>query len=165
MDAEPTPISSAWPPLVIRLITGSLLLYSGWLKLGDLNSFANTLDTMQLPVLRDHPGLLLQFAESLPWFELGLGVLLVSTFAARPASLVAGMLFLAFTVLLTSLRLQGFEGECGCLGPLLSARVGWLHVILDALVTVACFAAAFGWRNQPTMDTTSSSAETPATSE
>lgn len=130
-------------PLVIRLITGGLLLYSGWLKLGDLNNFANTLDTMQLPVLSTNPALLVLFAESFPWFELGLGALLLSGLAARPAALVAGALFLAFTLLLTMLHLQGFKGECGCLGPLLSSRIGWLHVGLDALVAGACFRIVF----------------------
>ena len=144
METEtPTPQSRAWMPLVIRLITGGLLLYSGWLKLGDLNNFVNTLDTMQLPVLSTNPSLLIQFAESLPWVELGLGALLLSGLAARPAALVAGALFLAFTLLLTMLRLQGFKGECGCLGPLLSSRIGWLHVGLDALVAGACFRIVF----------------------
>lgn len=144
METEtPSTQSRAWMPLVIRLITGGLLLYSGWLKLGDLNNFANTLDTMQLPVLSTNPALLVLFAESFPWFELGLGALLLSGLAARPAALVAGALFLAFTLLLATLRLQGFEGECGCLGPLLSSRIGWLHVGLDALVAGACFRIVF----------------------
>ena len=142
METE-TPPPRAWMPLVIRLITGGLLLYSGRLKLGDLNNFVNTLDTMQLPVLSTNPSLLIQFAESLPWVELGLGALLLSGLAARPAALVAGALFLAFTLLLTMLHLQGFKGECGCLGPLLSSRIGWLHVGLDALVAGACFRMVF----------------------
>ena len=92
METEtPSPQSRAWMPLVIRLITGGLLLYSGWLKLGDLNNFVNTLDTMQLPVLSTNPSLLIQFAESLPWVELGLGALLVSGFAARPAAQMIGL--------------------------------------------------------------------------
>ena len=111
METEtPTSQSRAWMPLVIRLITGGLLLYSGWLKLGDLNNFANTLDTMQLPVLSTNPALLVLFAESFPWFELGLGALLLSGLAARPAALVAGALFLTFTLLLVTAappRLQG----------------------------------------------------------
>jgi len=148
METE-TPPPRAWMPLVIRLITGGLLLYSGRLKLGDLNNFVNTLDTMQLPVLSTNPSLLIQFAESLPWVELGLGALLVSGFAARPAALVAGALFLAFTLLLATLRLQGFEGECGCLGPLLSSRIGWLHVGLDALVAGACFRIVFETAPEP----------------
>ena len=144
METEtPSPPPRAWMPLVIRLITGGLLLYSGRLKLGDLNNFVNTLDTMQLPVLSTNPALLVLFAESFPWFELGLGTLLLSGLAARPAALVAGALFLAFTLLLTMLRLQGFKGECGCLGPLLSSRISWLHVGLDALVAGACFRMVF----------------------
>ena len=99
---------------------------------------------MQLPLLTTQPAWLNLFADSLPWFELGLGALLLCGLATRASALVAGGLFLVFTVVLASLWARGLEVECGCLGPLLTARIGWLHVGLDALVAGACFWLVFG---------------------
>ena len=93
------------------------------------------------------------FADSLPWFELGLGALLLSGVAAHASALVAGGLFLACTMVLASLRVQGLEVECGCLGPLLTARIGWLHVGIDLLFATACFALVFWKRLQPDLQT------------
>ena len=35
------------------------------------------------------------------------------------------------------------------LGPLLTARIGWLHVGIDLLFTAACFALVFWKKLQP----------------
>ncbi len=71
--------------------------------------------------------------------------------AGRASALVAGGLFLAFTLVLASLKAQGLEVECGCLGPLLTARIGWLHVGIDLLFAAACFALVFWKRLQPNL--------------
>ena len=152
--SAPTPVEPrAWAAVGVRCAIGGLLLFSSYLKLSDLDSFINALDAMQLPLLATQPAWLNLFADSLPWFELGLGALLLSGVAARASALVAGGLFLAFTVVLASLRIQGLEVECGCLGPLLTARIGWLHVGIDLLFAAACFALVFWKKLQPDLQT------------
>ena len=148
---------SSYVAIGIRAAIGGLLLFSGYLKLADLDSFVRALDAMQLPLLATQPAWLNMFADSLPWFELGLGAMLLSGVATRASALVAGGLFLAFTAVLASLRIQGLEVECGCLGPLLTARIGWLHVGIDLLFTAACFALVFWKKLQPDLQTLPSS--------
>ena len=146
-EVKPNP----WAALGLRLVIGGLLLFSSYLKLADLDSFVRALDAMQLPILATQPAWLSMFADSLPWFELGLGAMLLSGVAGRASALVAGGLFLAFTLVLASLKAQGLEVECGCLGPLLTARIGWLHVGIDLLFAAACFALVFWKRLQPNL--------------
>jgi uncharacterized membrane protein YphA (DoxX/SURF4 family) len=148
----PTP-PRASVALGMRLVIGGLLMFSGYLKINDLDSFIRALDAMQLPLLGSRPALMIQFAESLPWFELGLGGLLIGGVAARASALLAGLLFLAFTAVLASLKAQGLEIDCGCLGPLLAARIGWLHVGLDLLLAGACFALVYWKQFQPSLRT------------
>ena len=152
--SAPTQIGPrAWAALGVRAAIGGLLLFSSYLKLADLDSFIRALDAMQLPLLATQPAWLNLFSDSLPWFELGLGALLLCGLAARASALVAGGLFLVFTVVLASLRARGLEVECGCLGPLLTARIGWLHVGIDLLFAAACFALVFWKRLQPDLQT------------
>jgi len=130
-----------WPTLV-RVAVGLVLFYSGALKLQGLDRFAGTLETMQLPLIGSNEWLLLRLAESVPWFEIGLGVVLIIGFLKQGALRVAGGLFVSFTLILIWLLLTGFEGECGCLGPLLSFELGWVHVGIDGLIAAVCLAAA-----------------------
>ena len=84
----PTPVDPrAWAAAAVRCAIGGLLLFSSYLKLSDLDSFINALDAMQLPLLATQPAWLYLFADSLPWFELGLGALLLSGVAARASAL------------------------------------------------------------------------------
>lgn len=145
-DAPPYS-AGTWAELLARVATGCLLVFSGVIKLQELDSFLRTLDTMNLPVLASIPALQLQFAESLPWFELGLGVVLVLGITARGAMLVAGGLFLAFSIILATLLAQGIVVECGCLGPLLSSTVSPHHAALDLLLAGACLGAAW-WKGK-----------------
>lgn len=56
-------------------------------------------------------------SHTLPWFELGLGLLLVSGLALRWSSLVAtGLIGFFFLVLLHAYR-EGLQINCGCFGP------------------------------------------------
>ena len=130
-----------WPTLV-RVAVGLVLFYSGALKLQGLDRFAGTLETMQLPLIGSNEWLLLRFAESLPWFETGLGVVLITGFLKQGALRVAGGVFVSFTLILIWLVLSGFEGECGCLGPLLTSKLGWVHIGIDGLIAAVCLIAA-----------------------
>ena len=143
---QPHP-TKAWAELLARVVMGCLLIFSGIIKLQELGSFLRTLDTMNLPILASHPALQAQFATSLPWFELGLGVLLLTGLAARGAMIITGTLFLAFTAILGSLLAQGIVVDCGCLGPLLSSTISWKHAGLDLLFAAVCLSAAW-WKGK-----------------
>ena len=91
------PSPMVWVELLVRVSVGCLLIFSGTIKLQDLNSFIGSLNTMELPLLSSNAGLLGLFADSLPWFEIGLGVFLVLGICARGATIVAAGLFIIFT--------------------------------------------------------------------
>ena len=131
-----------WMELLVRISVGCLLIFSGTIKLQDLDSFIGSLNTMELPLLSSNLGLLELFADSLPWLEIGLGVFLVFGICARGATIVAAGLFIAFAAILASLLAQGLVVDCGCLGPLLSSTVTWFHAGLDLVLASACIGAA-----------------------
>lgn len=141
------PSPMVWVELLVRVSVGCLLIFSGTIKLQDLNSFIGSLNTMELPLLSSNAGLLGLFADSLPWFEIGLGVLLVLGICARGATIVAAGLFIIFTTILASLLVQGLVINCGCLGPLLSSTVTWFHAGLDLVLAGACIGAAM-WKGE-----------------
>lgn len=79
-----------------------------------------------------------------PWIELGIGAVLVTQFARRPAAVVAIVVLVAFTVLLSLRLAQGKRPACACFGAWSARPIGPWHVArnlaLIALATVAALA-------------------------
>jgi len=124
-----------------RLALAVVFLWAAIAKLRDpWMLFAMQLDTMHvLP----EAGVTL-VARTLPWFELLLGVLLVTGLKLRYVGSLATALLVAFFSVMLILYLRGFQGDCGCfgpgeqLGPKTLARDGGL-VALSAWVTWEAF--------------------------
>jgi uncharacterized membrane protein YphA (DoxX/SURF4 family) len=100
--------------LLLRLTVGAVFLYAAYTKLRDPWAlFAMSVDSYK--VLPEWAVLVV--ARSLPWFELALGVVLVSGLALRHASVVAaGLLTVFFTLMIVSYA-RGLTIDCGCFGP------------------------------------------------
>ncbi len=100
----------AW---VLRLGMGGLLVVAGLLKLRDPSAFAVEISNYQLlPSLAAYP------AAILPATELVLGLALVVAPAPwrRAATVGVAVLFLFFTVAVTSAYARGINIACGCFG-------------------------------------------------
>jgi uncharacterized membrane protein YphA (DoxX/SURF4 family) len=100
--------------VALGIILGVVFVYSGWLKLRESwVVFAITIDAY---------GVLPQWAvvfiaRTLPWGELTLGLLLLSSRWRRTSSAIAAVLLLSFFSLLVYTYARGLDIDCGCFGP------------------------------------------------
>ena len=96
-----------------RIILGAFFIYAGALKISDAPVFAGQVAAYQiLPYQWNYVA-----AATLPWIELLCGILLVANRKVRPASLVIGVLTIAFMVALSTVIYRGLNIDCGCFGP------------------------------------------------
>lgn len=123
--------------LAARLILSGLFIYSGGVKLLDLQTFALGISGYQL--LPEN--LVIPLAYVLPWLELWCGVVLwlVPPFRRSAWVLITAML-LVFTAAKISALQRGLDISCGCTGstdPMTWADVlsnlGWLLGCLPGL--------------------------------
>ena len=100
--------------IVLQLVLGGILLVAALAKLtSPWMSFALSVDSYQ--ILPDWAVLLI--ARFLPWFELLLGLALISGFGIRwTGALTTILLLLFFAVVVRSYR-NGLTIDCGCFGP------------------------------------------------
>ena len=100
--------------LALRLLLGAVFVYAAYVKLKEpWLVFAMSIDSYQL---LPEWGVLL-VARTLPWFELVLGLLLVSGYGLPWAGLVTTLQLLAFFSVMLRSYLKGLEIDCGCFGP------------------------------------------------
>ncbi len=96
-----------------RIILGAFFVYAGALKVSDAPAFAGQVAAYQiLPYQWNYFA-----AATLPWIEIICGGLLIVNQKVRPASLVIGVLTLAFMIALGSVIIRGLDIDCGCFGP------------------------------------------------
>mgnify|MGYP001821972694 FL=1 len=72
----------------------------------------------------------------LPWFELGLGAVLVVQVAPTLAAVVALGLLAAFTALIVRRLAEGRHPPCACFGAWSATPLGWGHVARNAALAV-----------------------------
>lgn len=96
-----------------RILLGLFFAYAGALKISDAQAFAGQVAAYQiLPYQWNYVA-----AATLPWIEVICGGVLILNQRVRPASLVIGVLTIAFMFALVSVMVRGFEIDCGCFGP------------------------------------------------
>jgi putative oxidoreductase len=100
--------------IVGRLALAAVFLWAAYTKLRDpWMVFAMEIDAMHIV-----PGTAVELAaRTMPWFELMLGVLLVTGIQMRYVATVATALLVCFFSVLLFLYFKGFQGDCGCFGP------------------------------------------------
>jgi uncharacterized membrane protein YphA (DoxX/SURF4 family) len=99
--------------IVLRVALGLIFIYAGWVKLQDpWQLFAAGVASYELL-----PMWAVTFvARTLPWFEILLGVVLISGFFMRISSTTVAVLLGVFFSLIVRAYLQGKEINCGCFG-------------------------------------------------
>ena len=135
----------AWPRHVIlagRLILGAVFVYAAYTKLKEpWMLFAFAVNSYQM--LPDWAVTLV--ARGLPWFELGLGLVLLSGIKVRwTASMAATLLGFFFTLMLvTYIKNPGSNTiHCGCFG--FGEKLGPLTLARDAGLLAMALAVAGG---------------------
>jgi uncharacterized membrane protein YphA (DoxX/SURF4 family) len=127
--------------LVLRLVLGAIFLYAAWTKLRQSYLiFAMSIDAYQLLP----SGAVLVVARVLPWFELAVGLLLLTGYKLRWVSIAATGLLVMFFALMLRSYIKGEGIDCGCFGvgdaisPKTLLRDGSL-LIAALLLTLAAF--------------------------
>ena len=104
--------SNRWFVLALRLALGGVFLYAGTTKVTNPQEFADSIATFKmLP-----PQVLNIVALGLPPFEILLGLMLVSGWKARAASLALAGLSIVFGLALGQALMRGLVVDCGCFG-------------------------------------------------
>jgi uncharacterized membrane protein YphA (DoxX/SURF4 family) len=99
---------------LVRLALGAVFLYAAWIKLRDpWMLFAMSIDNYKvLPQWA-----VIGVARTLPWFELLLGLLLLTGRLPRISSTAATALLTLFFALMVRAYAKGETIDCGCFGP------------------------------------------------
>ncbi|HZX56252.1 MAG TPA: MauE/DoxX family redox-associated membrane protein, partial [Ilumatobacteraceae bacterium] len=83
-------------------------------------------------------------AAVLPILELVVGALLIAQLARRAAAVAAGLLLVAFTMLLIVRLVQGRRPPCACFGALSTKPISWGNVTRNAVLIVWAAVVAIG---------------------
>lgn len=101
-----------WVGLFARFALGGVLLVAGALKIPTPYKAAAAMRAYELL-----PNSLASFfGYILPWFEVGLGLLLILGVASRISGVIGGLLMLLFIAAIASAWARGLSIDCGCFG-------------------------------------------------
>ena len=105
-------IVQPWLTLFARLILGGVLLAAGALKIGNLQKSAMAVRAYELL-----PVSLANFlGYTLPWVEIGVGLLLITGALVRISGLIGAITMLAFIIAISQAWARGLSIDCGCFG-------------------------------------------------
>ena len=101
-----------WLGVLCRLILGGVLFAAGWLKI-----FTPAKSQMAVRAYEVLPNSIANFLGIfLPWFEVGLGVLLILGIAVRLSAFLGGALMVVFIAAISQAWARGLSIDCGCFG-------------------------------------------------
>ena len=101
-----------WLGLFVRLALGGVIFVAGALKVTTPYKAAAAMRAYELlPISVANI-----FGYALPWFEVGLGALLILGVATRLSAFFAGSLMLVFILAISSAWARGLSIDCGCFG-------------------------------------------------
>ena len=99
--------------IVLRVILGVVFIYAGWVKLQDpWQLFAAGIASYEILPFRA-----VEFvAKTLPWFEIALGIVVISGFFFRTSTTILCGLLALFFAMIVRAYIQGKQINCGCFG-------------------------------------------------
>lgn len=105
---------TAWDALglILRLTLGGVMLVAGLLKAADPIQMEISVRAYQLVPDAVAPAI----AATLPYAEIAVGALLLAGLATRLASILSGLLMVAFLIGIISAAARGLNIDCGCFG-------------------------------------------------
>ena len=119
----------SWAGLLAAVVIGALMTYAGAVKLGDPQSFADSIASFQMvPRL-----LIVPMALALPVFEIGLGLLMALRRPRRVGALGVILMLAAYLIAIGSAQLRGVAVHCGCFGSATTVNPRW-ELLQDLLL-------------------------------
>jgi len=101
-----------WFGLFARLTLGGVIFAAGALKVTTPYKSAAAMRAYELLPI----SIANFFGYALPWFEVGLGALLILGVATRLSGFIAGSLMIVFIIAIASAWARGLSIDCGCFG-------------------------------------------------
>jgi uncharacterized membrane protein YphA (DoxX/SURF4 family) len=110
--ADKFKVLQPWVTLLSRLVLGGVLLVAGGLKVGNLPKSAMAVRSYEmLPIpLANFLG------YTLPWIEIGMGLLLIVGVAVKISGALGALTMLAFIIAIAQAWARGLSIDCGCFG-------------------------------------------------
>ena len=110
--ADKFKISQPWLTLLARLILGIVLLVAGALKVPNLPKSAMAVrayELLPIPIANF-------LGYTLPWIEIGLGMLLIVGVTVKISGALGALTMLAFIIAIAQAWARGLSIDCGCFG-------------------------------------------------
>jgi hypothetical protein len=102
-----------------RVLLGGALVAAGGSKIQAWRRWVDQARGLEIPRL---------LAVALPWFEVGLGAVIISGLAAPWPTVVALVVLAGYTAWIVGLLARGRHPPCACFGALSAAPLSWWHV-------------------------------------
>lgn len=110
--ADKLKVAQPWLTLLARLILGAVLLVAGALKVPNLPKSAMAVrayEMLPIPIANF-------LGYTLPWIEIGLGLLLIVGVTVKISGALGGLTMLAFIIAIAQAWARGLSIDCGCFG-------------------------------------------------
>lgn len=134
-----------WIGLVARLALGGVLFAAGAIKIPYPYKAAAAMRAYELL-----PNSFASFfGYILPWFEVGLGLLLILGVATRFSGLIGALLMLLFIGAISSAWARGLTIDCGCFGGGGQVAAGETKYLQEIIRDIALAVAGFYLYFQP----------------
>jgi uncharacterized membrane protein YphA (DoxX/SURF4 family) len=101
-----------WLTLLFRIVLGGVLLVAGGLKVGNPQKSAMSVRAYELLPIE----IANFFGYMLPWFEIGVGALLILGVAVKISAFLGGATMLIFILAISQAWARGLSIDCGCFG-------------------------------------------------
>lgn len=125
----------------VRWTLAGVMFVASLGKLLDRDSFIQAVINYKIL----HRGISRIFARIVPWAEILSAILLVSGPLTYLGALITGVLLLSFTTAAAINLIRGRDISCGCMGKLITDRVGWPLLLRNAiLIGLVCLAIPEG---------------------
>ena len=132
--------------VLLRVALGAIFVYAAWTKLVHVQfrPFFMELTPWQLFAMEVNGYELLPLkavelvARTLPWFELVVGLLLITGYWLRTAAAATALLLGGFFALMIRAYAKGMEIPCGCSGP--NDIISWKTLLRDGSLLAAAMA-------------------------
>jgi uncharacterized membrane protein YphA (DoxX/SURF4 family) len=119
--------------VVASLLLGAVFVVAGITKIAAMQQWRAQSADLGVPGF---------VVDGLPFAELGIGALLVAQIGRRPVAIVAGVVLVAFTMLLVVRLSQARRPPCACFGTLSSKPISWVTVARNAAFIVLAVVVA-----------------------
>lgn len=110
--ADKFKVAQPWLTLLARLILGAVLLVAGALKVPNLPKSAMAVrayEMLPIPIANF-------LGYTLPWIEIGLGLLLIVGVTVKISGALGVLTMLAFIIAIAQAWARGLSIDCGCFG-------------------------------------------------